>query len=220
MPNAAHRDVRNRVEDFLTNEKTDKDLSKGVLDLVLSAWRSTGEKVTRILGVLVILAIFFMLIATKGVQEFSISGVKVANLHLVGAAIPPLMAVLLLRALMLDVDARLLSNSYFELTRQAFPGLRKSELDSIIAPSDLLIVIDTSSALKGTLLGKILNMAARVEASFFISLPGAFSIYAYVKIFSFLHVTNPLTWISLSLSVVLYSLALAIGFLSPSVQGG
>ncbi|WP_155372476.1 hypothetical protein [Catellatospora vulcania] len=210
MPSSPERRIADRVKQFLDDEKTSPELVREYLNLLLAEQRSIVGQLNKALGFMFLLAALFVLIDVQGVQEVSVGGVKLGNLHFLTALIPVVMVGLFARAAILNVQRSVVNKTYFSLNEHAFPGLYRSDLDTLLVPNLFFVTSEPDAIARSGRMKKVLEAAWITEILVFIALPLAFYVYAYVRIFALLHVTSPLAWISLVLTVALYVLALVV----------
>ncbi|GAA1409227.1 hypothetical protein ACFQZ4_16240 [Catellatospora coxensis] len=212
MPDVPQRHIADRVKQFLDDKKTDPELVREYLGLLLAEQRSLVSQINRSFGLMFLLATLFVLIAVQGVQELSIGGVKLGNLHFISALIPVVMAGLFARAAMLNARRSVVVETYNKLNEQVCPGLYQSDLDTLLIPNLFFVTSEPLMFGWSGRMKKVAEIAWIAEICVFIMLPIVFYVYAYIQIFSLLPVTSPPAWISFLLTVAMYSLAAFVLF--------
>ena len=203
-------ELSSRMKEFLAASEADAEfIRKFMTDLQQDLERySKGLNLSAVgMGVL---SLFFLLLAARGVGEFTLFGVKITRYNALAIAIPPIIAVLLLRMAMQTVHGSVTRDVYYELTKQAFPAFSKADFDTLHVQYNLPFIEIPSAAWRGSRLWGFLDGLSTFMVVVIVFLPFAFIIYAFLTLFRQYHAGNAFVWLSLGATALCWILAMII----------
>lgn len=164
-------------------ESRDRDFALTYLGEVYSNWRAVEQELRRTVGLVVLFAITFELIASGAATEGTIGFVKLDELHLVQLALPVAISFLVLSATTLALHSAALNGVTSEALRAAFPAVFKHDFEYALTPPSVFYALQPLNAVykNSRNNGFIVAMGASRLAVTFLG-PIAFVLYAYYRL--------------------------------------
>lgn len=185
-----------------------KKYAEAYLSENLTTWRDCEKSVSRTALALLVTCVLAELIHLGVASEASFAGIKVTNFKLIQIFLPVAIAFLYSNLMSLALESTL-SGSAFQAVFGIFqPELTKANLDAILPPANM-----TFQAMERiryhypekAITRRSLELSTGVRNYTLILAPIAYEIYLFVTLFGG---TGPITielWISLVLSIILFS---------------
>ncbi|MET8908270.1 hypothetical protein [Micromonospora sp. NPDC004551] len=188
-----------RVRQFLDCKETDLDLVKEYLARLLDTCETMAREARRNWFVAVSLALVFILISGRGVSEVSILAVKLTDFAFIRILIPPVAVGLVVRAVQISWRRQTALSVYYEITKHRFPGLSKSDLDTVVVSSAFLFSVGGGGIDDGTRYGRLMEIIESAETFIcIVLLPAFFALYSFYRLFVTYGYGNAFVWVSLA----------------------
>src|SRR6266567_199131 len=190
-------DLTSKIENFLAAPEADKDfISKYMSDLQqkMAVYSKTVGIAASGAG---LLSVLFLLISARGVGRFTAFGVEITRYSAVSIAIPPIVALILVRMAAVINYGAVAVQVYKELSKKAYPVLFETGLWDLTV-SDYMPFLETPSGIwKGSRLWVLLDKISNFIIAIVALAPYIFFIYAFYILFDTFHVEDFFVWFSL-----------------------
>lgn len=191
------------VDDAISSIPKD-DAGKAVLAEFLKGIREnqyrTEERLVKTAGLLLSLAIVCELLSQAAVSEVSVLGLKLTNLVLVRKFLPIGLAYVFYSHLALLALRRLLLECHWHATKAAQPQIFENGLWRFLNPPSSF---ETESIFESRTAGALKAAISNLSVPLMIALtigPILYIIYAYFRLFGDFGLTEPLLWVSATVS--------------------
>ncbi|WP_328459546.1 hypothetical protein OHA21_27385 [Actinoplanes sp. NBC_00393] len=200
-----------RIKVFLEGVGDNAEVLRNYLDRLHDRCSALSTEMRRSAWAAVGFASLFAVLSGKGVSEISFLAVKLTDFAMIRILIPPIVAGIMLRRLLIQNQRNVALEAYWAICRAKFPQMWESGLLEITVPSGSPFSVGAgeSAIADGTRYARIQGAVETVETvALYIILPVVFSAYAFIRLFMQFGAGHILVWISL----VATAAVVAVGF--------